>query len=45
MQYINGKKFSEHLEKLDYKEICKQLGETLTKLHNQDIIHGNELKR
>ena len=41
MQYINGKKLSEHLENLDYKEICKQIGETLTKLHNQDIIHGD----
>lgn len=41
MQYINGKKLSEHLEKLDYKKICKQIGENLTKLHNQDIIHGD----
>ena len=41
MEYINGKKLSEHLEKLDYKKICKQIGETLTKLHNQDIIHGD----
>jgi len=41
MQYINGKKLSEHLESLNYKEICKQIGETLTKLHNQDIIHGD----
>ena len=41
MQYIKGKKLSEHLESLDYKTICKQIGETLTKLHNQDIIHGD----
>ena len=41
MQYINGKKLSEHLESLNYKEICKQIGETLTKLHNQDIIHND----
>jgi len=41
MQYINGKKLSDYLEKLDYKRICKQIGETLTKLHNQDIIHGD----
>ena len=41
MEHIDGKKLSEHLEKLDYKEICKQLGEILTKLHNQDIIHGD----
>jgi len=41
MQYINGKKLSEHLENLDYKTISKQIGEILTKLHNQDIIHGD----
>ncbi len=41
MQYISGKKLSEHLESLDYKTISKQIGETLTKLHNQDIIHGD----
>jgi Kae1-associated kinase Bud32 len=41
MQYIDGKKLSEHLESLNYKTICKQIGEILTKLHNQDIIHGD----
>ncbi len=41
MEFIDGKKLSEHLEKLDYKKICKQIGEALTKLHNQDIIHGD----
>ncbi len=41
MQYIDGKKLSEHLENLDYKKIAKQIGETLTKLHNQNIIHGD----
>lgn len=41
MQYINGKKLSEYLEKLNYQQISKQLGEILTKLHNQNIIHGD----
>jgi len=41
MQYVNGKKLSEDLESLDYKKICRQIGEILTKLHNQDIIHGD----
>ena len=41
MEFIEGKKLSEHLENLDYKTICKQVGESLTKLHNQDIIHGD----
>lgn len=41
MEYINGKKLSEELEKLDWKEICKQLAESITKLHNQNIVHGD----
>ena len=41
MQYLPGKKLSEHLEKLNYQNICKQIGQALTKLHNQDIIHGD----
>lgn len=41
MQYISGKKLSEHLESLNYKTISKQIGQALTKLHNQDIIHGD----
>jgi len=41
MQFIDGKKLSQHLENLDYKEICKQIGESLTLIHNQDIIHGD----
>lgn len=41
MEYIDGKKLSQHLEKLDYKTISKQIAETLTKLHNQDLIHGD----
>ena len=41
MEYIPGKKLSEYLEKLNYQNICKQIGQALTKLHNQDIIHGD----
>ena len=41
MQYLPGKKLSESLEKLNYKEIAKQIGENITKIHNQDIIHGD----
>ena len=41
MQYINGKKLSDNLEKLDSKKICIKIGEILTKLHNADIIHGD----
>jgi len=41
MEYIDGKKLSDYLEKLNWKEICKEIAFTLTKLHNQDIIHGD----
>jgi len=41
MQYIQGKKLSEDLEKLDYKKISIQIANSLTNLHNQDIIHGD----
>jgi len=41
MQYIQGKKLSQYLEQLDYKKICKQIAENITKMHNQDIIHGD----
>mgnify|MGYP001596981974 CR=1 FL=1 len=41
MEYIQGKKLSDHLEKLNWKDICKKLAEIITKLHDQDIIHGD----
>jgi TP53 regulating kinase and related kinases len=41
MEHIKGKRLSNDLEKINYKKICKQIGEDLTKLHNQDIIHGD----
>jgi len=41
MSFIDGKKLSEHLENLDWKIICKQLSETISKLHDQDIVHGD----
>ena len=41
MPFIDGKKLSENLENLDYKEICKIIGHNIAKLHDQDIIHGD----
>ena len=41
MPFINGKKLSEHLEKLNYKKICKQIGDNIAKLHDNNIIHGD----
>lgn len=41
MPFIKGKKLSENLENLDYKQICKIVGNQIAKLHDADIIHGD----
>ncbi len=41
IEYINGKKLSENLEKLNYEEICKKIAENISKMHDLDIIHGD----
>jgi len=41
MEFINGKKLSEYLESLNYKEISKQIGENIAKLHDNNIVHGD----
>ncbi|MFH1151972.1 MAG: RIO1 family regulatory kinase/ATPase [Nanoarchaeota archaeon] len=44
MPLIDGKKLSEHLDKFPLKkqkQICKQIGESIVKLHDSNIIHGD----
>ena len=44
MPFIDGKKLSEHLDNFTLnkqKQICKQIGQSIAKLHNSDIIHGD----
>ena len=41
MEFINGKKLSEHLDKLNYKEISNQIGKQIAILHDNSIIHGD----
>ncbi len=41
MPFIDGKKLSENLEKLDYKKICKIIGNQIAKIHDNHIIHGD----
>lgn len=41
MEYLKGEKLSDHLEKLNWKNICKEIGKTITKIHDQNIIHGD----
>ncbi len=40
--FIDGKKLSDHLDKLKNKFlICKQIGKDIAKLHDNSIIHGD----
>lgn len=44
MPFIDGKKLSEHLSKFamtKQKQICEQIGESVAKLHDANIIHGD----
>lgn len=44
MDFISGKKLSEHLDKLKEKEaleVCRKIGENIAKLHDIGIIHGD----
>ena len=44
MEFINGKKLSESLDKLPLKkaiDICYKLGENVAILHNNNLIHGD----
>jgi TP53 regulating kinase-like protein len=44
MEFINGKKLSEHLDKFSINKaisICYRLGENIAILHNKDIVHGD----
>jgi TP53 regulating kinase-like protein len=44
MPFIDGKKLSEYLDEFSLnkqKQICRQIGESIAKLHDADIIHGD----
>ncbi len=44
MPFISGKKLSEHLNKFPLKkqkQICRQIGISVAKLHDNKIIHGD----
>jgi bifunctional N6-L-threonylcarbamoyladenine synthase / protein kinase Bud32 len=42
MQFIEGKKLSEHLDSLKNKfEIAEQIGSEVAKIHENNIIHGD----
>lgn len=41
LEYIDGKKLADHLEKTDYENVCEKIGKGLAKLHDNNIIHGD----
>ena len=44
MEFIDGKKLSQHLDNFPLKkqkQILKQIGKDIAKLHDEDIIHGD----
>lgn len=44
MPFIDGKKLSEYLDNFSLKkqkEVCRKIGESVAKLHNANIIHGD----
>ncbi|MBI3031902.1 Kae1-associated serine/threonine protein kinase [Candidatus Woesearchaeota archaeon] len=41
MEFVEGKKLSEHLERLKYKQVCFILGQKIRQLHDLEIIHGD----
>jgi TP53 regulating kinase and related kinases len=42
MEFIEGKKLSEHLDSLpDSEEVCKTIGSQISILHDNEIIHGD----
>jgi TP53 regulating kinase-like protein len=44
MEYLKGKRIKDILNDLDEEErmcICKMIGESIAKFHNNDIIHGD----
>ena len=44
MDYVEGKKLSDHLDGFDGKialGVCRMMGENIAKLHNSGLIHGD----
>ncbi len=41
MGFIDGNKVRDALDKKNCKEICSHIGESVAKLHNRGIIHGD----
>lgn len=41
IEYIDGKRLADHLEKLDWRWIGRTIGKQIAQIHNLHIIHGD----
>jgi len=41
LEFVDGKKLKNCLNKNNYKKFCKKVGESVLKMHLSDIIHGD----
>lgn len=41
IEFIEGERIKDVLNEKNYKEICKKIGESVAKLHKDEIIHGD----
>jgi TP53 regulating kinase-like protein len=41
MEYIDGKRLSQHLSSRNMASICPKIGEAVARLHQNNIIHGD----
>jgi Kae1-associated kinase Bud32 len=41
MEYLEGPKLRDILEKSDYRKLCGQVGKKIASMHNNGIIHGD----
>ncbi|MBS3093452.1 Kae1-associated serine/threonine protein kinase [Candidatus Pacearchaeota archaeon] len=41
MEFIEGLKLSENFEKINFEKTAIEIGKTIGKMHDQDIIHGD----
>lgn len=41
MEYLDGEKVRDILEKSDYRKLCEEIGRKIARMHNLGIIHGD----
>ena len=41
IEFLNGEKVRDYLDKIKDVEVCKQIGEVTEKMHNANVVHGD----